>query len=796
MRKSRKIFAPYSLSRRRQRRKTVALVAGVGLCALLVGGTVLANKYSNPLGQLTIWLPFLEHSPISPKDRSNSAVLELVSQPVNERAAQLEAIAKGKRSLERSRARYLLATDLLAQGQGDLALRWLEGLERDYPILADHIALKRAQAYELQGDKTKALAAWQEILKRYGNRPVAAQALYALLSEDSPYKNTAIAQAPNRSSFLGRVQHFYAISPDNPRHWERAIAKYPSHPLILELAQARLEQESNPSTLMVLLANYAFDSPNITSVLDQLVGNYSQVTRGNNEPVIQPEDWQAIALGYWRDRKYGQASAAYAKAEPTSRHAYLSALGLEYAQKTEAAKRAYKQMVRDFPDAKETPAALLHLAKLQPDIEAVPYLDQVINQFPDRAGEALLIKAETLDRLQSHPAAANARQVLVTQYGNSDAAATYRWQVAQEKATTGDLEAAWQWANQITTETPHTFLAREAGFWAGKWAKKLGHQQKAKAAFEQVIANHPQSYYAWRSAVQLGWDVGDFTTVRQMNPQVVLPQIRPVLPVGSETLKELYQLGQDEDAWMLWQAEFTNRMQPTVAEQFTDGLIRFAVGDHLAGISQISSLEDRETPEEQAEYQELQEQLTYWQALYPFPFLEKIETYSQKHNLNPLLVTALIRQESRFEPEIRSGAGAVGLMQVMPVMGDRVAEQINLENYSLENPEDNIKLGTWLLHQIHQNHQNNSLLAVASYNAGEGNTTRWLRQKGASDPDEFVEAIPFNETRDYVKQVFSNYWNYLRLYDPQVAQQLAKYTDAQPTAMLDNSPPARSGRSF
>jgi soluble lytic murein transglycosylase len=257
--------------------------------------------------------------------------------------------------------------------------------------------------------------------------------------------------------------------------------------------------------------------------------------------------------------------------------------------------------------------------------------------------------------------------------------------------------------------------------------------------------------------------------------------VRQPLPVGSPALQELYQLGQGRDAWKLWQVEFQNRVQPTVAEQYTDGIIRLGIGDNLDGIFMLDFLSQREIPEERAEYQALKQQLAYWYALYPFPFLQTIETWAQQRQLNPILVTALIRQESRFMPGIRSSVGATGLMQVMPETAAEVASKINLKQYKLNDPEDNIQLGTWYLDHTHQEYSNNSLLAVASYNAGPGAVAGWL-QKGVRDPDEFVEAIPYDETKGYVKAVFENYWNYLRLYNPQISQQVARYSDNHPTA--------------
>ncbi len=753
MRKPRLSFARYSPSRRKQRRRQFVMTTIVGLCLLLIGGPMLEAKYGRAIATRTIGCLFQKQSPIKPTNKTDTTVFSLVSLPAAQRASQLEAIAFGAeaKSQERSRARYLLASDLIEQKQGQKALWLLEGLECNYPALAAHIVLKRAKAYELSGDRAKAQEQLQDLLKHYPDSAVSVEALSALGKTDL-------------------------------KDWERVIAKFPSHPRTLKMVRFWLHKNPKQPELMLLLAKYAFDTPGITPVLDKVV-NLPAKIEGKRVERLKPEDWEAIALGYWKNQKYGQASAAYAKAPRTPRNAYLAARGLQLAEKPRKAAIAYKQMVRDFPKAQETATALLQLAKIEPALEVVPYLNQVINQFPDRAGEALLAEAQILDSLKSFTAATEDRQLLVTKYGYSEAAAEYRWKKAQAKAAAGDLQAALQWAKPISVSNPDSEQARKAIFWVGKWAMRLGHHQEARAAFERVVAQYPQSYYAWRSAVFLGWDVGDFKTVRKLAPQVVQPTERPVLPAGSDTLKELYQLGQDQDAWTLWQAEFQNRIKPTVAEQFTDGLLRMGAGDYLEGIAQIAKLEDRDTPEEKAQYQSLKRQPAYWEALYPFAFRELINTWSNERRLNPLLVTALIRQESRFMPTIRSSADAVGLMQLIPGTGALVAQKINLKDYALDNPNDNVNLGTWLLDSTHQQYNNNSLLAVASYNAGSGKVARWLQEKGANDPDEFIEAIPFEETKDYVKQVFGNYWNYLRLYNPQVGQQVAKYSTAQPITM-------------
>ena len=667
-----------------------------------------------------------------------SEVLPLAQLSPEKRVSKLEALAQEPASQDRNRARYLLASDLIGQQQGAEALKWLEGLEKDYPLLAGHIAVQRARAYEIAGDAGKAEDAWQEVLKRYGKEPVAAEALFALGQKDSKY-------------------------------WDRAIEEFPKHPRTIEIASLRLQKNPNQQEMLMVLAKHGLYHPNIISVLDRLDSKFGEK--------LTEEEWEAVAFGYWEKQEYGKAGAAYAKATRTPRNAYRAGRGLQLGEKQDSAANAYKKLLREYPEAEETALGLLRLQQLVSPKQAIDYLDAVVKRFPEKAPEALLQKAQVLDSRKNAKAAEEVRQTLLSEHSKSDAAAQLRWTQAQQRAGVSDIQRAWEFAQQIITENPESEQAPEAGFWAGKWAKILGKDAEVKQAFEWVLAKYPESYYAWRSAVLLGWDVGDFTTVRDRTPLVLQPEVLPNLPAGSDVLKELYQLGQGAEAWKLWQIEYKNPMEPTVAEQFTDGLMRLAVGDNLDGIYMVGSLNQREKPEEKLQYQTLKQERAYWHALFPFPFLDSIVNWSEARKLNSLLVTSLIRQESRFMPAIKSAVGAVGLMQVMPETGAEVAKTFGVKQYKLDNPDDNIQLGTGYLDFTHRQYKNNSLLAVASYNAGPSNVADWIAKYGFSDPDTFVEKIPFEETQTYVKSVFGNYWNYLRLYNPELSQRLAQHSE-------------------
>ena len=640
----------------------------------------------------------------------------------------LKALASDD-SLDSHRTNFLLASDFIQNSQGQQALKALQGLEENYPLLAPYVLLKQGKAYQLENKTQAAQESWQVLLTKYPDSPASAEALY----------------------FLGK---------SNSAYWQEAIEKFPAHPRTHAIVRELLEQNPNQPRLMAILAKYTPDDQSVDEMRDRLVTEYaSQLT---------PEDWEAIADGYWLKWDYGKAGKAYAKAPHTARNLYRAGRGHHLGKSEVTAKQFYLQLIQKYPDAEETGLGLRRLAMIVSNKEALTYLDRAIAKFPQEAPQALLEKADILEALQSSTSANQVRQKLLTQYKNSEAAAEYRWKIASQKAKKGDLLTAWQWAQPITANNPESTLAPKAGFWIGKWAQKLGRTKDANTAFKSVLTRFPRSYYAWRSAVALGWDVGDFTTVRQKLPQVVKNRDKIIPPAGSQTFQELYQLGLETQAWAQFETEIAHRPELTVAEEFTRGLMKLYKGKNLRGINQIWYLKDRKNPEDKQQWQALRQTPAYWQSLYPFPFEQSILKWSQQRQLNPLLVTSLIRQESRFEPEIRSWAGALGLMQVMPATGKSAAKNIGLTSYSLTNPEDNINIGTYYLDFTHRKYNNNSMLAVASYNAGPNAVAKWVSRYGLKDADEFVEKIPYRETKGYVESVFENYWNYMLIYNPEV----------------------------
>ncbi len=153
--------------------------------------------------------------------------------------------------------------------------------------------------------------------------------------------------------------------------------------------------------------------------------------------------------------------------------------------------------------------------------------------------------------------------------------------------------------------------------------------------------------------------------------------------------------------------------------------------------------------------------------VYPFPHKEAVVRDARARGLDPFFVAGLIRQESMFETRIRSGAGAVGLMQIMPATGGDLARELGISGFTtdwLQDPEVNVRMGTHFLASLIRRFDGNVVDALAGYNAGPTRARNWRGLPTYRDPDVFVEHIPFRETRNYVKVVQQNARIYAGLY--------------------------------
>lgn len=154
---------------------------------------------------------------------------------------------------------------------------------------------------------------------------------------------------------------------------------------------------------------------------------------------------------------------------------------------------------------------------------------------------------------------------------------------------------------------------------------------------------------------------------------------------------------------------------------------------------------------------------------YPFPYKEEVRQASRQYQLNPNLLLAIIKNESKFDTNAISANGAMGLMQIMPDTGEWIATQTKKEAFNskmLLNPGTNIRFGSWYLSELNAEFFQNDILVLAAYNAGRGNVQEWIKKYGWTKNFSNINEIPFVETQVYIRRILHDKQMYAKYYSP------------------------------
>ncbi len=290
----------------------------------------------------------------------------------------------------------------------------------------------------------------------------------------------------------------------------------------------------------------------------------------------------------------------------------------------------------------------------------------------------------------------------------------------------------------------------EASYWSASTYLTLGDTALARERFHRIREESPLSYYAVMGAELLG-DPYDVDV-----PEGA-PALRPGwLIEGLRRLDLLYDAGIERGA----QAEVDRLMDrargaPPVMLTLAEALLDR--GRTIDGINLGWELRREGHPWDRR----------LIEVVYPFPYRDLVIREAEEWGIDPIMLAAIIRQESAFKADIVSPAGAVGLMQVMPPTGAALARAHGPDGFqeaSLTTPEVNLHLGAAFFVEMSRRYDDEISLVLVAYNAGPTRATRWRRYPEAADPLRFTERIPFDETRGYVKNVRRNLGLYRALY--------------------------------
>lgn len=366
------------------------------------------------------------------------------------------------------------------------------------------------------------------------------------------------------------------------------------------------------------------------------------------------------------------------------------------------------------------------------------------------ASSALYLLADLATDDGNDTEAQNYFRALYRSYPTSPRADDARFRSALITYIRGGARPAALSFDSVFALYPRSSEATASRYWSGRAWERAGDRAKAAARWRDVIAREPLSYYAGESARRLGapaWSPpGGDSGMR-------LPRVAAV-DSAMRRITMLEQLGLDTEA------RFEYDALESAAGSSPDRLL--ATADALRAHGQTSrairlawKIIDAGVRDARA-----------YRLAYPVVDQEELIRQARGHAIDPTLVAAIIRQESSFNPHAVSVAGARGLMQVMPAVGQQVARSLGFPVWDpglLFDPDANLEIG--VAHLASSIKQYDDLPRVlAAYNAGGSRVRRWETKAGVSDPEIFAERIPFTETRDYVRIVQRNVELYKALY--------------------------------
>ncbi len=313
-----------------------------------------------------------------------------------------------------------------------------------------------------------------------------------------------------------------------------------------------------------------------------------------------------------------------------------------------------------------------------------------------------------------------------------------------------------------------------ARYFLARIAENSGDRETALATYEAILASDPLAYYMLLAHARLAVlapsrAAAALASGNGVAEKIVVPPLAPALRETPNVRRALalLRVGEAGPARSALGEEGKFGEDPALWAHIAPAFAAGGAGDVAHNPFRGKFLEKLDAYPSGAER-------IYWEAAFPRPFAQKVKNEAALRGVSQALVYGVMREESTFVRDIKSPTGAVGLLQLMPDTAKTVARgtEYSPDPKALIDPDTNIPLGTKLLGELQVRYEQRFPLSAGGYNAGPGAVDRWLRNQGQLPFDLWVETIPYDETRGYIKRVIASMGAYAWLYEPEVLPSL------------------------
>ena len=654
--------------------------------------------------------------------------------------------------------RLLLARAALERRQDSVALRHaslalLRSPSSGERLLLLATALDRlgardsaAAVYLLAADRLPSIADW--VLLRSAavtDDSAARSALYGRITNPLAQKRirwTDAAAHEKIGDLLGAAQRYAAVGDRLTSLRLRLVASPDSAPRAVLRREFTALLAARPGSAVIREAVAIFDS------------NFAPLT---------PSEELIVARAAMESGLLARAASGFAKAgnkllgSAEDRFAYGNTL-TRLNRNAEAAiqfKQVQKPRSLAALAAYQAARALVRDGQLEHGRAALVAVTRKYESDTGAAASAFFLRGDLASDDRGDLEARRLHRIVALKYPTSRFAPTSRFRAAMIALLSGQPKLAAQEFDALAERYPRSDEALAAIYWAGRSWTDAGDSALGRGRWHDVTARDPLSYYAALSARRLGiraWvpppASDSFPSDTALDTQVARAALLSRLGLVAESRWELDRLVRSADS--------TPQRLLLLANAFRgQGMASQAIQLARRALA-LGAPADART----------------YRLIYPVIHEDALFAEAAEHSLDPSLMAALIRQESNFNPSATSPAGARGLAQVMPELGERLARELEYPVWDpvlLYQPDVSIQLGAVHLRELFSRYEQRAHI-LAAYNAGASRVERWSKRIGVDDPEVFAERISFVETRDYVRIIQRNEDIYRALYGRELLQ--------------------------
>lgn len=664
------------------------------------------------------------------------------------------------------KSQFILGDCYRKIGDWDRAIEIYKNLVLDDPILTDYSLFYLADTYHLKGDNHESIATFKEIIEKFPHSLIISEVNYQIAQN---YR-----ELNDLTSALIYYENILKDSLDS--HLKARI--------LLELSEIYWQEKRYIDSLNclyeILEKNYRLKRNSEPEEL--LIRYFYKIKEDSKDIKIPYHIMVKCADILFKYRQYNSAEGLYMEiikgfpeAKDIAEVYYKRARSLYYKKEYKDAINQCEEIMVKFASSEITIKAdyleANSLRALGERYLAIDKYEKIIEKYPESyyARQSFLRLAESFFQLKEIEKGISTWRELINRYPDSYETMTSLWNLARYYTNNNAFPEALNYYHELSERFPQSSLGDDALYWKGKILENMGLKEEAKIAYEKLVQEYPLSYYServiqQRSDISFAWPISIANKDDFINLEEFLKIYDKIEGTGLLSLlkAELFEEINfyRESIAELWRA--LNYYPGNIYLLFKLSDIYKKNKDYYDSLNYteiiFSYLRDNYRLEDLP--------LELWQNLYPIYFEDIINEYALKYEIDPLLVLAMIREESRFNPWNESVAGARGLMQIVFSTGEWIAQKLNLEDFTDEmlfSTEVNINLGCWYINYLKERFSNDPILMISGYNAGPGITSKWLKEYDRSDLDNFVENIPYSETREYIKKVMKSYQMYKRL---------------------------------